>query len=43
MATKETKRWMDWYNNKGGREKVLAKRKAQGWMNKKEYEELIAQ
>ncbi len=40
MAKSETDRWMDWYRNRGGREKVLAKRRAMGFMTKKEYEEL---
>lgn len=40
---KETKRWMDWYYNRGGREKVLAKRRNQGYLSKEKYLELTQQ
>lgn len=39
---KPISRWMQWYNN-GGREKVLARRRAQGYLSKKEYLELTKQ
>lgn len=32
---KPLSRWMRWYNN-GGRESVLARRRKQGYLNKKE-------
>ncbi len=40
MTTESSKRWMDWYHNKGGKDKVNALRKSRNWMTKKEYEEL---
>lgn len=43
MTKESSKKWMDWYRHRGGREKVLAKRKETCWMSKKEYERLTAQ
>lgn len=36
---KPLSRWMQWYNN-GGRESVLARRRKQGYLNKREWLEL---
>jgi hypothetical protein len=42
QENKPLSRWMQWYNN-GGRESVLARRRKQGYLNKKEWLELTIQ
>lgn len=38
---KEAKRWMDWYYNRGGREKVLARRNKYKGFTKQEYLKMV--
>lgn len=40
MAKTTNSKWKDWYWNKGGRDKVLLRRRAHLWMSKREFEEM---